>query len=193
MERPRYQLKTAPAFDPVSTDEIKHNLRITTTDFDTLIGELIDYVIESVQANIGRQIARATYYAYLDGYPDGDEMEITLGPVATITSIKYYAPGSSELTEFSSSKYQLDNTELTARIRFLESFQTDTEKMNAVVIEFTNGYADANSVPKNIKDALVLLVSERYLNPDNRMLNFGVSIRQSAAERLLRNYRVQRY
>jgi len=187
----RYKIKTAPTWDPITVDELKRNLHIEINnhDQDEYLQEILLSIIDQVQTDIGRQIARATYTMYLDGYPDGDEVEITLGPVDAISTVKYYADGASELTTVDAGDYQLDNTELTGRLRFFNSFITDDEKMNVVQIEFTNGYGSAPSVPRSLKDAIILLASDRYLNPENS----GVSVNQSAAERLLRNYRIQRY
>lgn len=195
MSRAKYKLKTAPTVTPISLNELKRNLHIieTDTDQDTYLGEIISGVVDIVQTDIGRQLCLATYTAYFDSYPAGDELELELGPVSGISSVKYYADDATDLTTVSASDYQLDNTELTARLRFLNSFSTDADRMNAVEIEFTTGWGSADDVPRGIKDALLLLSSDRYLNPENPMLNFGAGIRQTAAERLLRNYRVQRF
>jgi uncharacterized phiE125 gp8 family phage protein len=193
METPRYKLKTAPTFDPITLDQLKRNLHIESDnhDQDEYLQEIINSVIENVQSNIGRQIARATYTAYLDDFPSED-LRITLGPVYQISSVKYYN-SSDVLTTMSSAKYLLDNTELTGRLRFIETYTVYGNRLNGVEIEFTNGWADAASVPKDLRDALILLASDRYLNPENAMMNFGMSIKQNAAEHILRNYRVQRF
>jgi uncharacterized phiE125 gp8 family phage protein len=189
----RYKLKTAPTLYPVSLTELKANLHILNTDQDTLLQDLIYAAVADAEAIMGRQIMRATWNAYLDGYPEDDNLEITLGPVDAITSVKYLADGASVWTTVSSSYYQLDNSELTARIRFLNSFSPDPDKLSTVDIEFTNGWAAAANVPKTIKQAVILLASEAYLHPENQMLNFGASLRTTAAERMLRNYKVKRY
>ena len=185
---PRYKIKTAPTFDPVSIEQLKWNLHIDQDDHyqDEYLLDIIRSTVEAIQLSIGRQIAQATYTGYLDDF--ADDIVITLGPVDSIVSIKYYN-SSNELTTLDSSNYLLDNSELTARVRFLETPSVYGDRLNAVEIEFTNGWEDAASVPRDIKDAIILLASERYLNPENP----GISTQQSAAERLLRNYRVQRY
>jgi len=78
-------------------------------------------------------------------------------------------------------------------MRFLETYNVYSERLNGVEIEFTNGWATAAEIPKDLKDAIVLLATDRYLNPENQMLNYGMSVRQTAAERKLRKYRVQRF
>lgn len=196
MEEPRYKLKTAPIFAPVELAQFKRNLRIGTQDEDDdsqdlYLQEILDNVIDEVQTDIGRQLARATYTMYLDDFPSGD-LPITLGPVGAVNSVKYYN-SSNVLTTMSSSDYLLDNVNLTARMRFLDTYNVFSERLNGVEIEFTNGWATAAEIPKDMKDAIILLATDRYLNPDNQMLNFGASVRQTAAERKLRKYRVQRF
>jgi len=190
---PRYKLKTAAAFSPVTIAELKSNLRILHTDQDTYLQALLDAAVVDAQEITGRQFARATYTAYLDSYPSVGELELTLGPVAAISSVKYYAQDAIALTTVSASDYQLDNVELTARLRFLNSFSTDSNKMNAVEIEFTTGWATAAEIEKSIKDAIILIASERFLTPDNAADNYGSGVKLKAADRLLQRYKVQRY
>lgn len=189
----RYKLKTASIFYPVTLTELKANLHILNTDQDTLLQDLIYAAIDYAQTFTGRQFARATYTAYLDAYPAGNELEIELGPVDAITSVKYYAQGSVVITTVSSTLYQLDNTDLTARLRFLESFTPDFARMNIIEVEFTNGWAAAADIPKRIKQAIILIASEMYLHPENQQLNIGSSIRITSAQNLLGPYKVQRY
>jgi len=196
MEEPRYKLKTAPIFAPVELAQFKRNLRIGTQDEDDdsqdlYLQEILDNIIDEVQTDIGRQLARATYTMYLDDFPDTD-LQITLGPVAAISTVKYYNSVNTPTT-MSSADYLLDNVNLTARMRFLETYNVYSERLNGVEIEFTNGWATAAEIPKDLKDAIVLLATDRYLNPENQMLNYGMSVRQTAAERKLRKYRVQRF
>jgi uncharacterized phiE125 gp8 family phage protein len=188
----RYKIKTAPAFTPVSVAELKRNLRIEHNDQDELLQELVTRATAGSQVATGRQYARATYTLYLDEYP-GTDLEIELGPVEAITSVKYLAPGASSLTTLDAAKYQLDNVELTARLRFLESFTPDSERMNVVEIEFTTGWVSAAAVPKDLADAVILRASEAYLHPENMGLNFGMGLATRAAEIKERNYQTQRY
>jgi uncharacterized phiE125 gp8 family phage protein len=196
MEEPRYKLKTAPVFAPLELAQFKRNLRIGTQDEDDdsqdlYLQEILDNIIDEVQTDIGRQLAKATYTMYLDDFPSED-LQITLGPVGVISSVKYYN-SSNTLTTMSSAEYLLDNVLMTARMRFLNTYSVYSERLNGVEIEFTNGWATAAEIPKDLKDAIVLLATDRYLNPENQMLNFGMSVRQTAAERKLRKFRVQRF
>jgi len=189
----RYKLKTAPVFAVITIAELKRNLHIEHNDQDELLQELVNRAIASSQVATGRQYARATYTAYLDAYPAGGELEIDLGPVDAITSVKYLAPGASSLTTVDPLKYQLDNVELTARLRFLESFTPDSERMNVIEIEFTTGWVSAAAVPRDLCEALILRASEAYLHPENAEQNFGMGLAIKTAQIKERNYSVPRY
>lgn len=191
----KYKLKTAPTIYPVTLTQLKNNLHILSTDTsqDTYLQELLYSAIDWVQARIGRQLCRATYTAYLDDFPSGGMLEIHFGPVAAITIVKYYASGAEALTTLSASKYLIDNIDLTARIKFPDVPSVNTDKINAVEIEFTNGWLTAAEVPRKITDAIILYATERYLNPENRQQNFGASQRITAADNLLREFKPKRY
>jgi uncharacterized phiE125 gp8 family phage protein len=197
MEEPRYKLKTAPTFEPVTLEQLKRNVRIGSQDEpdttqDILLQETLHMAIDQVQTDIGRQLARATYTAYMDNFPATGEMELTKGPVGEIVVIKYYNLAN-VLTTMSPADYLLDNVELTARLRFLNTYSVYGDRLNGVEIEFTCGYATAAEIPKDLVDAIVLLGTERFLNPENPGLNFGTGVRITRAEKLMGKYKVARY
>jgi uncharacterized phiE125 gp8 family phage protein len=191
----KYKIKTAPTIYPVTLAQLKANLHIidTVADRDVYLQQLLYAAIDWAQARIGRQLCRATYYAYPEMFPLDGDLPLTLGPVESITAVKYYAAGAVTTTTLSSSLYQLDNIKLTAILRFFETPELNTDRLNPIEIEFLNGWSTADAVPKKICDAIILYASERYLNPDNRQLNFGTSIRITQAENLLVEFRPQRY
>lgn len=191
MEEPKYKIKTAPLFEPVLLAEFKRNLHIGNQDAgdnaqDVYLQEILTAVIEGVQVDIGRQLARATYTLYLDDFPE-DDLPINMGPIDVITSVKYYN-SAGVLATMAPAEYQLDNIELTGRLRFLKTYDLYPDKMNAIEIELTNGWIDAASIPQKLKDAIILMATERYLNPEN-----PINMKISAAENMLRGYRVQRF
>lgn len=189
----RYKIKTAPLFEAVSVEELKRQLRIEHTDQDELLAEIIDRAVAASEANTGRVYCRSTIIAYLDEYPEEGEIEIEKGPVDAIASVKYLAPGAVVYTTVLPAKYQLDNAGLTARLRFLESFTADSDKMNTVEIEYTSGWASAGEIPKDLASAVILRASESYLNPENQAVNSGMSLKTTASDVMERNFKVQRF
>jgi uncharacterized phiE125 gp8 family phage protein len=194
----RYKLKIAPTSYPASVADIKRNLRIPTSDTDTdrdaLIQDLIYDAITASQNATGRQYCPVTYTLYLDSYPSDGLVEITLGPVYEISSVKYWAPDAIAIADLSEGLYELDNSELTARLHFLEEFETDPEKLNAIEIEFVAGFTangnQAADIPADLKQAVILRACEAFLNPGNVSQD---STRIKAAEIRERDYKVQRY
>jgi uncharacterized phiE125 gp8 family phage protein len=191
----KYKLKTAPSIYPVTLTQLKNNLHVLPADTsqDAYLQELLYSAIDWAQARIGRQLCRATYTAYLSEFPSGGDLLIHFGPVAAISTVKYYASGEVALTTMSSTLYELDNINLTAVLRFTEIPDLNTDKINPIEVEFTNGWSTAAEIPKKISDAIILYASERYLNPENRQANFGTSGRISAADNLLREFKPQRF
>jgi uncharacterized phiE125 gp8 family phage protein len=196
MEEPRYKLKTAPIFSVVELAKFRRNLHMGTQDEpdtsqDMYLQEILDTVIDEVQEDIGRQLARATYTMYLDAFP-AEDLRITRGPVAAISSVKYY-DSANVLQTVAAADYQLDNILLDGRLKFINTYGVYSNRLNGLEIEFTCGWATAAEIPQGIVDAIILRATERYINPENAMLNFGMSLRQTAAENKLRKYRVQRF
>lgn len=192
---PRYKLKTAPAFEPVNISQLKRNLHIEEDDHDRdeYLQEILDAVVDDVQTSLGRQICRATYTGYLDDFPgSGIDIDITLGPVDAITTVKYYNT-SNVLTTMAAADYLLDNVDITGRLRFLNTYSVYSDRLNAVEIEFTNGWATAAAIPKEIKDMIILIATRRVLNPEDESLSFGMGSRQYYSARLLKKYKVQRF
>lgn len=186
----RYALKTAPTFDPVPVSEVKNNLRILHSEQDDFLKSLIDAAVEDVQSETGRQLALAHWYLYLDEWPADDELEIEKGPVSGITAVRYWAPDASAYSEMSSDNYQLDNSEQwSARLRFFDTPNIDSDRMNGIQIEFTAGFSASGTIPAYTRSAVILFASESYLNPQNQL----TGLRTTAAERLLRKMRNQRY
>jgi uncharacterized phiE125 gp8 family phage protein len=192
---PRYKLKTAPIFEPVTIAKLKRNLHIEEDDHDRdeYLQEILDAVVDDVQTSLGRQICRATYTGYLDDFPAaGVDLELTLGPVDAITTVKYYNI-SNVLTIMAAADYLLDNINLTGRLRFLNTYSVYPDRLNQVEIEFTNGWVSAAAIPKEIRDMIILIATRRVLNPEDESMNFGSGSKIYNSGRLLKKYKVQRF
>ncbi|HNY52939.1 MAG TPA: phage head-tail connector protein [Bacteroidales bacterium] len=183
----RYKLKEKISNDLISLDELKDNLRITHNNADTQLNNILKSAIEEVENECGRVISLSSYLLYMDNWPISNEIEIEKGPVSGITCVRYWSGGS--FKTMPADNYQLDNTELTARVRFFDFPAVDSGRMNNIEIEFTTGWGAQADIPGNIRDAVLLLGSERYLTPANR----NIKGEMTTAGNILRKLRVQRY
>jgi len=158
-----YKLKTAATGYPLTVDEVKLHLKVDVSTDDDLITNLRNSAISWVEQYTNRQLMPATWYLYLDDFPD--EILLQWCPVTSVTSIKYYDTDN-DLQTLSSDEYDVDTDSEPARIyeSYGYYFPTVRERPNAVIIEFEAGYADADSVPDPIKSALLLMIGHNYEN-----------------------------
>ena len=161
-----YKIKTAPTTEPVTLDEAKAHLQVTTIDDDILIESLIKTARQQVENYTNRQLLSATWELFIDSFPSG-LIYLEKSPVISVTSIEYYAEkDDSERTEFDSEKYIVDNSNCPARLSPIvgESWPSVINQLSAVKIEFEAGYASAVDVPAPIKSAILLIVGNLYEN-----------------------------
>lgn len=179
-----YKLKTAAVSHPVTRTEAKLHLKVSVSTDDDLIDDLISSAVAWVQEYTNRQLMPATWYYYADTLKN---MDIQWCPVTAISSIKYYDTDNAQQT-LSTDYYDTDINSDPARI--LESYgynwPTTYDRPNAVTVEFTAGYADADSVPAPIKQAILLMVGHDYENRGDE----GHRVYPKAITRLLDMYRL---
>lgn len=163
------KLKTAPAIEPVSLDEIKNHLRLDLDDLteDDLLTTLIITAREWCESFQNRQYTTATWELWLDQWPLGDRLSIPLPPLQAVNSVKYYGTDNTEYT-MPADDYFVDNKSEPGRLALAygKTWPTTTLRpVNGICIEFDAGYGDAAaSVPKRAKHAMSLLIGHLYEN-----------------------------
>jgi uncharacterized phiE125 gp8 family phage protein len=92
-------------------------------------------------------------------------IELQRPPSISVTSIKYIDSNGDTQT-LDASKYTTDFNSYVARITpaFNEIWPTTRAIIDAVTIEYVAGYGDADDVPETIKQALLLLITNWYVN-----------------------------
>lgn len=153
-----YVVTTEPTTEPLTLDELKLRLRITTCDFDT---ELLQILVESrkrVEADSYRKLITQTVKLYLDEFPQRDCIEIRLAPIQSITSLQYYDLIGTLQTFSSTTGYWTDiiATPPKLELRYGQTWpDTELERPNAVIVTFVAGYGAASAVPQVAKLAIV--------------------------------------
>ena len=163
----------APATTPITLVEAKAQMRVETTDDDTLITRLIAAAVAFTdgQGALGKAMITQTWRQWAGNNPS--EIQLAMLPVASVTAVKYY---------------DSDGTLQTATLADFEVFGTSTYKYikpisgkswpvaqtrsDAVAIEYTTGYGDATTdVPDTLRHALLMLVAHWYENRENSTLD----------------------
>lgn len=159
------KLVTAPAVEPVSLAEAKLHLRVDSTDEDALISSLITAARQHAEHVTRRAFITQTWEVQMDGWPDGDTIEVPLPPLQSVTSVSYYDAGGTEYT-MPSTDYIVDTKSAPGRIvlAYGKSWPSTTLRPAAgVVVRFVGGYGSAASdVPAAIKAAMLLHIGALY-------------------------------
>lgn len=152
---------TPPTIDPVRLEEAKSHLIVSHDEDNGLIADLVSAATKLVEAQTGRQLLTANWTLYADRFDL--EMQLRLCPVQSIESVKYIDVAGA-LQTLSSATYQLDAVSEPARLTTAYGYYwPDTrEELNAVRVEFVAGYGGRLDVPKEAKQAILLLVGHWY-------------------------------
>ena len=175
------KLITPPASEPVSLTEAKARLKVTVSDMDDDITALISAARAAAENEVGRAFVTQTWSLYLDGFPAGRVITLPRPPLASVTWVKYYDADGVQQT-LSSTTYYVATGQDPGRIVLKQSQAWPTVEAGrpeAVEVRYVAGVAAA-SVPKELCDAIMLILSDRFENPAG-----GTDAIPAAARRLL--------
>jgi len=158
------KITSGPATEPITLAEAKLQLKVTGTDEDALITELIKSAREMVEDIVGRQLMTATYELYLDAFPSG---VISLKPpVQSISKVEYIASDGSVYGTLAAGEYQYDLVSEPVRLMpaYDHSWPSTKAVPNAVKVTFVAGYTSAANVPVKFINAMKQFIQFMYYN-----------------------------
>jgi len=162
-----FKVTTAPAAEPILVAEAKNQLRIDTSDEDTILGDYITAARQTLEVLMRRAFITQTITLKYDSFPsESDGIVLPRPPAIAITSIQYVDSDGDDQT-WSSDDYSLDSNSQPARIVpvYNVDFPTTRTQANAVTVVYTAGYGSARTdVPESIRLAIRLLVGTYYEN-----------------------------
>ncbi len=169
-------VKVGVATEPVTLAEAKAQCRVSIDEDDALIANLITAGRESVETIMRMGLANQTYDMYLNSWWSGD-LILPLPPLQSVTSIKYTDTDDAQTT-WSSSNYYVSTAQFPGRVVLKTniSFPTaELKEVDAVVVRFVSGYADAGDMPQLIKQAILLTVGHLYENRESVVIGQGIA------------------
>jgi uncharacterized phiE125 gp8 family phage protein len=176
------KIVTRPALAPISRIEARDHLRLDEDFDDGQVRAYIAAATEWAENYTGRALISRTMQMFLDGAPVQEErlsegmvtgysnvrhrgsITIPMSPVASVSSIKYYADDDTEST-WASSNYHVDTISTPARIVLREgaTYPTDLRDANGLEINFTAGYGtNPSDVPESIRVAILQYMTFLY-------------------------------
>lgn len=145
---------------PVTLTEAKAHLRVDGTDDDAYITALIAVAAESVQNYSGWQLMEATYEIALKEFP---KEYIELVPVPYWEGLKVTYKNLSNQTVDITSDCDVDDYSIPARVYHKTGWPTDLYSLaNNVFVEFKTGHEEAQLVPPQLKQAMLLQIAHLY-------------------------------
>ena len=159
----QYKLVTAPGSEPITLDEAKAYLRVDDSTEDTLISALITAARRKFENDTLHYLLPQTWELYLNRNEITTEpISINKSDITAISSVKYYDSSNTQQT-LSTSDYQTAIQGKPSSIQII-TMPTIYDRLEAMVIRFTLGYANAGAVPEDIKLAIKLLLATWYEN-----------------------------
>ena len=155
---PTFQTTSGPTTEPITLDELKLRLRVTSCDFDAELLDMLKAARQQVEADTYRRLITQTVVMYQEDFTSLlGPVEIRLAPVQSITHVKYY-DRDDVLQTFSAADYYANLTSTPPEIRLKASKQwpnTSLYRPNKVEITMVAGYGAASAVPQVAKLAIV--------------------------------------
>lgn len=152
---------------PVTVDEAKTHLRVTGTDHNTLISDLIYGAAKQFEKRANVCLSLQRWRAFCDkGY---EEIELWKYPITSIDLIQYYND-SNVITTLSTDDYfsnvDSGSNGYIARpvVVVVEDVPSTYERDDAFIITFTAGYS---KIDYDVKQALLSWVYRKYENPND--------------------------
>lgn len=160
---------TAPTIRPVTLEEAKAHLGVESLDFDAQINRLIDAIVSWMASPYGwlnRSLCRQTLEFRVAGWPSAEGVHLPGGPVASVSSVKYFDTANVEQT-VSSADYFLDLDRLLMLPGFTKPILM--QRPAPIAIRYLAGAETAAEVPEGLREA-VLLMLERLWNTKGAMV-----------------------
>ena len=172
---PTIKVTSQPTTEPLTIDELKTRLRITTCDFDNELQDLLKSARTTVENESYRKLITQTVEIHYEDFPGtyGD-IELRLAPISAITHVKYYAQDDT-LTTVSAATYYTNLTSTPPRIVLKESQSwptTHVTRPNKVIVTATAGYGAATAVPPAAKLAIVEYVRANFRGCEGSMARY---------------------
>lgn len=201
-------LVTGPAVEPLTLQEAKAHLRITESDEDAWIENLIKAVRQRAENATNRQLVTATWKLVLDAFPTrwrvtaerymkdglgtqwGAEITIPKTPLQSITTIDYIdEDGNSQTLAASEYVVSTDREPAVVRRAFGKDWPSTRLQPDAVEITFVAGYgATGETVPDLLKSGMLLTLGHLYENREDVIAGTTARMMPEAAKSIYEQY-----
>lgn len=187
-------LVTPPAEPVVSLAEIKRHVRATEfDDDDDYLQALVvaaTGLVDGPHGWLGRALVSQTWTYTFDKFPCERRVYLPLAPAISVEAIEYTDTSGNYVQLGAFETLGLNSSERAYFIpNYGQPWPATQDIFDAVVVTFVAGYGNAASVPKGIKQAIMLMVGHWYENRED-VGDSKLAPMPMASEALLMPYRV---
>lgn len=190
----RVSVVSPPGADPLDlADDVKPHLRVDHSDEDDLITDAFKAAVNEIDAPrgwLGRSLITRTLLLTLDDLPPS-VLYLPGPPVTSVSSVKY-RDADDEIVTIDSGDYLTDLTAEPALLWIGDGgWPTNfADGPDVLRVEYVAGYANADAIPRAIRQWLLMRTAELYRDREPTVLNARPSVLQHA-DRMLDNWRVR--
>ncbi len=206
---------TAPATEPLSLSEARLHLRLSTTDDDTLVTNLISVARMACEEFTRRALITQGWTLWLDHFPgtatnwwDNENsssssyltvkrfINLPRPPLVAVASVSTFDDDDTE-TVFDPANYFVDSASEPGRLalRNAATWPTPGRETHGIQIVYTAGYGDASDVPQSLKQGMLGHIAALYENRGDDITPAAQAMRikvlPAIVEQLYQPYRLQ--
>ena len=188
----QYKLVTGPSSEPITLAEAKLYLRVDDSTEDALITAIITAARRKFENDTYHYLMPQTWELYLNQNEiNAEQISINKSDITAISSVKYYDQSNTQQT-LSTNDYQTAIQGRPYSIQ-LTTVPQVYNRLEAMVIRFTLGYANAAAVPEDIKTAIKTLIGTLYENRQTIVTGTQVNEVPDTYKFIMENYRNRVY
>lgn len=159
-----WSLVTPPNQEPLTLDEAKAQAQVYVSDDDALIDDFLRAAREMAELYLGRGLFTQTWRYVQDTWSDVMWLPMA-APLASVTSVQYYAADGT-LTTLASSSYLVDTTTQPGRLvrapnATWPALQSDRGAAR-VIVTYVVGWSMVASIPSSIVHAIRVTLTDFY-------------------------------
>lgn len=178
---PTFKIFTQPTDEPVTIEENELHSRISGSGQEAKLQSFLIAARKKIELASGLQLMPAVYRGYLDAFPYLSDSSrdyraydatyayrpimLPIGPLISFDSLQYVdTAGVTQI--WASTNYRTDIVRTPARItpEFGLAWPVNRMVTNAVILQFTAGYANASTVPELAKQAIHMVAADWFRN-----------------------------
>lgn len=165
--RPQYVQITQPDSEPITYDQASEHLRVDSTDDQAYIEALIPVAREYVEAITGRVTIQSGWRITAESWTSlfscfYYRARIYRAPLVSVESIKYWDATTETQLTMDPAAYRVVTGAEPAILQIIDAPPSLMDRPDAIEIEITAGYEDAEAVPAMMKHAIKMMVAHFY-------------------------------